>query len=111
METKLCIKNDVLIVKFIGELDHHSTIKNRENMVEVIVNKALKNLIFDLSDIDFMDSSGIGLIIGRYKFISALGGQVKIVCNNKQIEKLITMSGLKRLVEVHTDLENALKMI
>ncbi len=105
MQVQISTKNDTVIAKLVGELDHHSASKARARLEEVIVNKAIKNLIFDLSELSFMDSSGIGMIIGRYKLISALGGKVKIVCKNVQIERLITMSGLKKLINVYSDFD------
>ena len=58
-----------------------------------------------------MDSSGIGMIIGRYKLISALGGKVIIVCGNKQIERIITMSGLKKIINVFNSFDDAIENV
>lgn len=103
MQVQISTKNNMIIAKLIGELDHHAASKARDKLQEVIINKAIKNLVFDLDELTFMDSSGIGMIIGRYKLISALGGNVKIVCKNTQIKKLITMSGLKRIINVYDE--------
>ncbi len=104
---KLCHKT--LIVKLIGELDHHEAEPTRMVIERTIAERDAKNLIFDFSDLSFMDSSGIGMIIGRYKLIHSLGGQVALVCTKPQTERLITMSGLKKLMTVYPGVENALK--
>ena len=59
-----------------------------------------KEVIFDFSNVSFMDSAGIGLIIGRYKLINMIGGELKIANVNTQIQKIFEMSGLLRLIPV-----------
>ena len=59
-----------------------------------------KEFIFDFSNVSFMDSAGIGLIIGRYKLINMIGGELKIANVNTQIQKIFEMSGLLRLIPV-----------
>ncbi len=97
-----------LIAQLIGELDHHSAGEVRETLENAIKSKAIQNLIFDFSKLNFMDSSGIGVIIGRYKLIKALGGTVNVVCANRQMDRLMTMSGLKKLIDVYSDLDQAI---
>ncbi len=97
-----------LIAQLIGELDHHSAAEVRETLENAIKSKAIQNLIFDFSKLNFMDSSGIGVIIGRYKLIKALGGTVNVVCANRQMDRLMTMSGLKKLIDVYSDLDQAI---
>lgn len=109
MQINLNMNKDTLIAKMIGELDHHSAKEVREKLERYIINKSAKNLIFDFSNLTFMDSSGIGMIIGRFKLISAMGGKVHIVCQNKQIEKLIKMSGLKKIINVYLNVEEAIE--
>jgi len=57
-------------------------------------------LVFDLSALSFMDSSGIGVIIGRYKLMKSLGGQVYIVSSNKTVDKLLLLSGIPDIIKV-----------
>ena len=97
-----------LIAQLIGELDHHSAAEVRETLENAIKSKAIQNLIFDFSKLNFMDSSGIGVIIGRYKLIKALGGTVNVVCANRQMDRRMTMSGLKKLIDVYSDLDQAI---
>ncbi len=108
MEISVFIQNKTLIVSLTGELDHHSAKELKDMVEELIKNRGVKNLIFDLSSLSFMDSSGIGVIIGRYKLISAIGGSVAIVNGNRMIDRLLVMSGITKLITTHHSLKNAL---
>lgn len=109
MQISISMRKNTLVVKLMGELDHHSASKAKELLEETIINRAVKNMVFDLSKLTFMDSSGIGMIIGRYKLIHALGGKVRIVCKNKHVDRLITMSGLSKLIEVYEDFDELIE--
>ena len=108
MEISVLIQNRTLIVSLAGELDHHGA-KELKNMVEEFIkNRGILNVIFDLSSLSFMDSSGIGFIVGRYKLISALGGNVVIVSKNRTIDRLLTMSGIVKLIPTTKSICSAL---
>ena len=95
--------NNGISVRVNGELDHHGAQQIRDELDERIIRRGIKNLVFDFDDLSFMDSSGIGLIIGRYKLIKSLGGNVSIVCSNACVNKILQMSGIMRIIDVHTD--------
>ena len=111
MQIKLQMKGLTLIASLCGELDHHSAKKVKDVLEAAIINKTAINLVFDLTNLTFMDSSGIGVIIGRYKLIKNLGGNVCIVSNDSAINRLISLSGLLRLMEVYESVELATKSI
>lgn len=111
MEISVRIKNRTLIVSLIGELDHHCAKEVKDMVEEVIKNRGIKNLIFDFSKLSFMDSSGIGVVIGRYKLINAIGGRVAIVCCSRNIDRLLKMSGITKLICTYDSLNIALKTI
>ena len=90
------------------ELDDFMAKSIREKLDYILLRKDIKNIIFDLSNIDFMDSAGIGLIIGRYKNIKPRGGKAIIVCNNQYTNRILKMSGVFGLFENYTNLEEAL---
>ncbi len=108
MQIALNLIQRTLIVKLTGELDHHGADQIRELIQRAITERDAKNLIFDFSDLSFMDSSGIGMIIGRYKLIHSLGGKVALVCQGANIQRLVTMSGLGRLIPVCESMDEAL---
>lgn len=102
------IIDNKLIVKLDGDLDHHVSEEIRNDLDEAIEQKRIKNLIFDLSNLRFMDSSGIGVIMGRYKNISKLGGKVAIIKVSEKVDKIFTLSGLYKIVEKYDNLNEAL---
>jgi stage II sporulation protein AA (anti-sigma F factor antagonist) len=94
------MKGDTLVIRLSGELDHHSAATVREEIDALIdENKQAKRLIFDMKGLIFMDSSGIGMIIGRYKRMAARGGTVAVRDPGKHVDRIFTMSGIYQIVE------------
>ena len=106
MQVTLKNKHNILIASLEGELDHHSTESIRSEIDRAIVSGQVKHLIFDLSRLSFMDSSGIGLVIGRYKTMHSLGGRVAVAASGRML-RIIKMSGLTRLISVCQTVEEA----
>lgn len=100
-------KEKTLIVKLIGELDHHVAGGVKERIDKKITSSAAENLIFDFSALSFMDSSGIGVVIGRYKLIKSIGGKTVIVSNTKSIDRLLNIAGIKKIISVRNDVDGA----
>lgn len=98
-----------LIVGIQGELDHHTAEQMRDKLDELIEDPIIKNLIIDIKDMGFMDSSGIGVLIGRYKLITSRGGQVGIININPNIKKIFRVSGLQKIFKTYDSLEDALE--
>lgn len=105
------IKNKTLIAHIDGELDHYSASEIRRKLDQQISGRMIKHLIFDFSELAFMDSSGLGVIIGRYKKIKEKNGKVMLVCNKAHVDKLLTVSGLKKLLGTNKSVEIAIKKI
>ncbi len=105
-------KNDrTLIVELGGELDHHAASEIREKIDKEINTNMIKNLVIDLKDLSFMDSSGIGVIIGRYKLIQKLEGKTCLINLNPGINRIIEISGLKKIIPTYEDVNDALKYL
>lgn len=102
------IKESNLIVHFYGELDHHISEKSRASIDQKYMGNNLKNIVFDLAQLTLMDSSGIGLIMGRYKLVQANNGKIALISTNVYVDRIIKMSGLLKIIDVYTDLEDAL---
>lgn len=111
MEITVTVRKNVLVVSLSGELDHHTAKKVKDMAEEVIKNKGVTNLVFDFTNLTFMDSSGIGVVVGRYKLISSLGGRVAIVNTSSVIDRLLTMSGIKKIIAVHHSLPGAINYL
>lgn len=105
------VKEDVLIVRLAGELDHHEAENLRDEWKEKMYSSGIKHVIVNLGDISFMDSSGLGVMLGRYKETLQLGGEM-VVCNiSPAIERLFEMSGLFKIVRLEENEEFALSTL
>ena len=103
MKVRLLLKNGTLTARLAGELDHHSAVPARETIDDTARRMRPHTMKLDFSEITFMDSSGIGLILGRMKLIGTWGGKV-ILCNvGPEQEKMIRMAGIPRLVEMQRE--------
>ena len=91
-------KNE-LIVRLSGELDHSAATALRQELDALIADSGARRLVLDLRGLQFMDSSGIGLIIGRYKLMRRRGGSVAVFGSDARIDRLFEMAGLYQLVE------------
>ncbi len=90
------------------ELDHHIANEVREEIDYVIQEKQVKNIIFDFKNMNFMDSSGIGVVIGRYKKISSEGGKVAVININPRVKKIFELSGMNKIIGIHKTYEDAI---
>lgn len=83
-----------------GELDQHMAETIRNTIDSEILKAAPKTLLFDLSEIPFMDSSGIGMLIGRYKLMKRMNGQVEVTGMREPVQRIFRMSGLNQIMKV-----------
>ena len=105
MQVKYIKEDKQLIFKIDEEIDHHSSEKIRKRADYEIQVHIPKKLIFDFENVTFMDSSGIGMLIGRYKLVSMFGGKTSIVNVNAPIKKVLEMSGVLKLIPIE-EIEN-----
>lgn len=96
-------KEKTLIIKFTEEIDHHTTEKIRRRADYEIERYIPRKIIFDFDKVSFMDSAGIGLLLGRYKNAKLLGAQVELQHVNKSIYKILKMSGITRLIKLEEE--------
>lgn len=92
--------DNCLYIQIIEEIDHHSTQIIRRKMDNEITRFMPRKVVFDFSKVSFMDSAGIGLLIGRYKLAKMLGGVAEITNTSKSIEKVLEMSGITRIIPI-----------
>lgn len=100
-----------LIVRLKGELDHHTAEQVKARMEEAIVSGACHNIILSLKQLSFMDSSGIGVILGRYKQLTAVGGRLVVCDMNQAVERLFQMSGLFKILTIEENERAALSRL
>lgn len=91
---------NTLTIQIEGELDHHTSNQVKEELDKVIEDISIQNLVFDFKDLYFMDSSGIGVILGRYKIINKRQGTIYIKNVNPHINKILDVSGLYNIVKM-----------
>lgn len=107
MSLKLTNRGTTLIAAITGELDHHSAEHIRQKLDAQMMKSTTKNLIMDFSKVNFMDSSGIGVVIGRYKNIQKLNGKLVITGVNGRIKRIFEMSGLSKLMPTYENIDDA----
>lgn len=94
------IIDNCLMVKLPVEVDHHRASYICERADKYLLEENVEHVVFDFEDTRFMDSSGIGIIMGRYKKIACFGGKVYAIHADRQIQRILTISGLTKIVEV-----------
>lgn len=103
---KLVRGDDVLRAILSGELDHHSAREIRAELDAVLCEMMPHTLILDFGGVTFMDSSGVGLIMGRYKLLQSFGGEVMVENAPPRIEQMLRLSGVGQLAQIRTEKGN-----
>ena len=96
---KFDFNDGVLRVAIVGEINHHSAVFVRQEIDEKIQELRPQNLVLDLADTPFMDSSGLGLIMGRYQLMKDFGGTLAIANPSAGHKKLFKLAGLNKLIK------------
>lgn len=97
------IRKKTLVIRMPRELDHHSAEQIRLTADQMIARKNVNQVEFDFRDTDFMDSSGIGVIMGRYKRVYLLGGEVFAVHTNERMKRILSMSGVTKIMQIYEE--------
>lgn len=92
--------DNCLMIRLPEEIDHHRAGYISENADRYILRDEVHNVVFDFENTRFMDSSGIGIIMGRYRKISCFGGRVYAIHADSQIQRILKVSGLSKIVEI-----------
>ena len=100
MESKFYEEDKLLVFKITDEIDDCSVQKIRRRADYEIERYMPKKVVFDFDSVTFMDSAGIGLIIGRYKFTNMLGGKLEVANLTQNVKKIFEMSGILKLIPV-----------
>ena len=100
--------NQCLVIKLNKELDHHSALVIREKTDKMIDRGTIKNIIFDFEGANFMDSSGIGVIMGRYKRVIFSGGKVAVTNVSDAIDRILKLSGLYKIIKKYSTNSDAM---
>jgi stage II sporulation protein AA (anti-sigma F factor antagonist) len=104
-------RNSVLLIRLKGELDHHTAEQLRLQAEDAIEKNGIKHIVLNLEELHFMDSSGLGVILGRYKKIKKNNGEMIICAISPAVKRLFEMSGLYKIVKVEPSEKNALQRL
>ena len=90
----------LLTCQITEEIDHHTTEKIRRTLDDEIERYIPKRMVFDFDKVSFMDSAGIGMILGRYKMMRMLGGSMEMINVNSNVRKIFEMSGIPKIIQI-----------
>ena len=93
------LEKDTLLVVMDKDLDHHNATEVKERVDDYIYRGIVKNVIFDFKNTGFMDSSGIGVVMGRHRLVTPLGGTVKVRNLSSNVDRIFLISGLYKIIE------------
>ena len=100
MDNRVWVKDAVMTIRLPDEVDHFVADRLREEAGEILVERNVREVVFDFRKTVFMDSSGIGMIMGRYRQIYMLGGEICAAHANERVKKILTMSGVTKIMEI-----------
>lgn len=109
MQIELEMHRHVLLVRIEGELDHHTADQLR-TAIETELNRDIATVVLlSLAGLTFMDSSGLGVILGRYRRLSQRGGTLAACCLTSQVQRIFELSGLTRILTIYATEAQALR--
>jgi stage II sporulation protein AA (anti-sigma F factor antagonist) len=100
---KYQVQENCLTIFLPHELDHHNAEEIRRESDHLIIRNHIRYIIFDFAETDFMDSSGIGLVMGRFREMELIGGKVRAVHVGERMRRILVMSGVTRVIEVEEE--------
>lgn len=103
------VKNHCLIVELGSDLDHHVSIQVKEHSDRIIQTGDIRHVIFDFTKSSFMDSSGIGVIMGRYKQVKYTGGTLAVTGITPPVDRILKISGLYKIIEKYETIKDAMQ--
>lgn len=100
---KYQVQENCLTIFLPNELDHHNAEEIKKEADCLIDKNHIRYVIFDFADTVFCDSSGIGVIMGRYKKVYMLGGEVYAVHTDERMKRILTMSGVTKIIHIYEE--------
>lgn len=107
LSVKFFMRKNSMFIRMNGEMDQESVGNLKDKLIQIIKEKKVKNIVINLKELTFLDSTGIGIIIGRYNQLKLRGGKVILCSINKNIERIILLSGLPRICIIKENEEEA----
>ncbi|WP_096188547.1 anti-sigma F factor antagonist [Evansella halocellulosilytica] len=101
-------RENVLCVRLEGELDHHTAMELRERVDLALEENELRHVLLNLEKLSFMDSSGLGVVLGRYKLVKQFGGEMVVCSISPQVKRLFDLSGMFKIIRLESNELDAL---
>ncbi len=98
MEVFIKVEGDVLIVKVTGELDMHTVDYFKNTIIQKMNKHSLQHLVLNFTEVSFIDSSGLGAILGRYRFLDKKRGQIILVGLRPAVKKVFKLAGMLKII-------------
>jgi stage II sporulation protein AA (anti-sigma F factor antagonist) len=108
LQVELEQNRNVLIVRLKGELDHHTADIVRFKMEDAILRGRCEHVVLSLKELQFMDSSGLGVILGRYKLVKSRGGKMVVCDTHESVKRLFELSGLFKILSLYDSERSAI---
>lgn len=102
MNSKYIKEDKLLILEMTEEIDHHQAEKIRRKADDEIAKYMPKKVVLDFNNVSFMDSAGIGMVLGRYKMINMLGGSLEMENVGTPLKKIFEMSGITKICPIRS---------
>ena len=110
-EPEFTIRKPTLLIRFHSDIDHHNAVQIRTKADRLIEKGDLKNIVFDFGEVHFMDSSGIGMIMGRYRQVIFQGGKIAACGVSNEVDRILKISGLYRVMDKYECAEDAMEAV
>lgn len=101
MGQNFTVRGTILTIGLPREIDHHNAEEICRESDRILQKKLIRVIVFDFQRTEFMDSSGIGMIMGRYKNMRFMGGTVIAVHVGERMQRILTMSGIYKLIDIY----------
>ena len=111
MDHMFTLTGTTLTVHLPSEVDHHSTELLQREMDQLIQSRNIRCILFDFGDTVFMDSSGIGMLLGRYKMIRFVGGTMAAINVKERMRRVLLLSGVYRVIDIYEGLPQQSKLL
>lgn len=110
LKVKVVVKNNCIIAEVSGEMDEHTTADLKLRMYDLLKNYRVTNVLFDFDKLEFIDSTGIGVLLSVYNRIK-YNGKIYLTRVNRNIEKVVLLTGLYKICEIICTKEEALEQL
>lgn len=111
MQIGFKVVNRTLIIRLEGEIDHHSAEYIRKKIDSEIINTMPRLVVFDFSKVGFMDSSGIGVVMGRYRNMQKLNGSIAVAGASSYVRRVFEMAGISGIIGMYDNVEKAVNSV